>query len=125
MSKSASDAHALKIKTEALASLEPLAEQLMARHKENRRLWFPGDFLPANEQMTDEQARDMAELPERARGMPDAVRVALALNLLTEEGLPHFHRLLAVTLDSDNAWSRWNYMSIARGQVLHRAQRQS
>jgi hypothetical protein len=123
MSKSANDVRSLKIKSEAMATLEPLADQLMARHKEKRRLWFPGDFLPANEQMTDEQARDMAELPERARGMPDAVRVALALNLLTEEGLPHFHRLLAVTMGSDNAWSRWNYMWTAEedrhGCALH------
>lgn len=123
MSNSANDVHSLKIKSEALATLEPLAERLMARHKENRRLWFPGDFLAASEQMTDEQARDMAELPERARGMPDAVRVAVALNLLTEEGLPHFHRLLAVTLGSDNAWARWNYMWTAEedrhGCALH------
>lgn len=123
MSLSANDSRALKIKLEALVTLEPLADQLRARHKEKRQLWFPGDFLPANEQMTDEQTRDMAKLPERARGMPDAVRVALALNLLTEEGLPHFHRLLAVTLGSDNAWSRWNYMWTAEedrhGCALH------
>ncbi len=33
-------------------------------------------------------------------------RVALALNLLTEEGLPHFHRLLAKTEASEpaHAW---------------------
>ncbi|MAL98447.1 MAG: fatty acid desaturase [Alteromonadaceae bacterium] len=95
----------------------------MARHLEERNLWFPSDFLPVSEQMTDEQLRNMAELPERARGMPDAVRVALALNLLTEEGLPHFHRLLATYLGSNNAWSRWNFMWTAEedrhGAVMH------
>lgn len=111
------------LKAEAIASLEPLAEKLMARHLEDRRLWFPSDFLPASEQMSDEQVRQMAELPDLVRGMPDAVRVSLALNLLTEEGLPHFHRLLAVYLGSDNAWSRWNFMWTAEedrhGAVLH------
>lgn len=95
----------------------------MTRHIEDRRLWFPSDFLPAHEAMSDEQARDMAALPERAAGLPDAVRVALALNLLTEEGLPHFHRLVAVYLGSDNAWARWNYLWTAEedrhGCVLH------
>lgn len=82
----------------------------MARHEADRSLWFPSDFLPASEHNTEEQARELAELPERARGMPDAVRVSLALNLLTEEGLPHFHRLVAVYLGSDNSWARWNYL---------------
>ncbi|MDN5938021.1 MAG: acyl-ACP desaturase [Salinisphaera sp.] len=95
----------------------------MARHENERRLWFPSDFLPASEQMDDEQARLVAKLPDRARGMPDAVRVSLALNLLTEEGLPHFHRLVAVYLGSNNAWSRWNYLWTAEedrhGCVIH------
>ena len=45
---------------------------------------------------------------EAARGLPDGVRVALALNLLTEEGLPHFHRLIATHLGNESPWSDWN-----------------
>jgi acyl-[acyl-carrier-protein] desaturase len=49
--------------------------------------------------------------------------VALALNLLTEEGLPHFHRLLAVYLGDDSHWGRWNNLWTAEedrhGAVLH------
>ena len=37
----------------------------------------------------------------RPEGIPDPIRAALALNMLTEEGLPHFHRLLAVYLGDD------------------------
>lgn len=110
-------------KAEAINSLEPLVEKLMARHLEDRRLWMPSDFMPASEQMTDTQVKDLAELPDRVRGMPDAIRVSLALNLLTEEGLPHFHRLLAVYMGSENAWSRWNFLWTAEedrhGCVLH------
>ncbi|MDT0619507.1 acyl-ACP desaturase [Salinisphaera sp. P385] len=115
--------NSINAKSEALAAIEPLVGELMERHISERRLWWPSDFLPASEQMTDEQARDMAALPDRARGIPDEVRVALALNLLTEEGLPHFHRLVAVYLGEDNAWSRWNYLWTAEedrhGCVLH------
>lgn len=93
-----------------LASLEPLVERNMARHLESRKLWMPNDLIPADEQMTEEQLRELRELPDRARGIPDAVRVSLALNLLTEEGLPHFHRLIAVYMGNSNAWSRWNFL---------------
>ena len=44
----------------------------------------------------------------RAQAMPDAIKAALALNLLTEEGLPHFHRLIAVYLGDDSHWTNWN-----------------
>ncbi|MFU8815230.1 MAG: acyl-ACP desaturase [Pseudomonadales bacterium] len=106
-----------------LASLEPLVEANMARHIDERKLWMPSDLLPASEQMTAEQERDLRELPERAQGIPDAVRVSLALNLLTEEGLPHFHRLIAVYMGGGNAWARWNFLWTAEedrhGCVLH------
>ena len=85
-------------------------EQNTARHLESRKLWMPSDLLPLPGQESGQQQHDVRELPDRARGIPDAVRVSLALNLLTEEGLPHFHRLLAVYMGSDNAWSRWNYL---------------
>ena len=53
---------------------------------------------------------------------PDACRAALALNTLTEEGLPHFHRLLATHLGDDSHWRTWNNMWTAEedrhGQVL-------
>ncbi|HLE31035.1 MAG TPA: acyl-ACP desaturase, partial [Bacteroidota bacterium] len=85
-------------KAEVLGSLASVAEELMKDHLEKRKLWFPSDFLPADEQMSDDQEAKARSLRERAKGIPDAVRVSLTLNLLTEEGLPHFHRLLATHL---------------------------
>ncbi|MGH2568031.1 MAG: acyl-ACP desaturase, partial [Bacteroidota bacterium] len=100
----------LKSKAEVLHSLSPLVESLMEDHIEKRRLWFPSDFLPADEQMSDDEEAKEKALRERARGINDAVRVSVTLNLLTEEGLPHFHRLLATHLGDDSIWSKWNYM---------------
>jgi acyl-[acyl-carrier-protein] desaturase len=60
--------------------------------------------------MSDDQEKNRKALQERARGIGDAVRVSVTLNLLTEEGLPHFHRLLATHLGDDSVWSKWNYM---------------
>lgn len=99
-----------KSKAEVLECLSPVVNELMADHLEKRRLWFPSDFLPADEQMSDDEEAKAKALRERARGIDDAVRVSITLNLLTEEGLPHFHRLLAVHLGDDSIWSKWNYL---------------
>lgn len=97
-------------KAEVLGSLAPVVEELMKDHMEKRRMWFPSDFLPADEQMSDDEVAKADALRERAKGIPDAVRVSVTLNLLTEEGLPHFHRLLATHLGDGNIWSKWNYL---------------
>src|SRR5688572_16072591 len=87
-------------KVEVLADLEPLVKELMVAHEAKRILWFPSELLaPAPDTDPDHHIR---ELRERAAGISLPGRVALALNLLTEEGLPHFHRLLAVYLGSDS-----------------------
>jgi acyl-[acyl-carrier-protein] desaturase len=73
--------------------------------------------------------RHVKELRERAEGISLPARVALALNLLTEEGLPHFHRLLAVYLGSNSFWSKWTNLWTAEedrhGAVLHDYSRDS
>ncbi len=106
---------------EVLADLEPVVHRLMEVHESKRVLWFPSELLqPPPDTDPDHHIR---ELRERARGITLPMRVALALNLLTEEGLPHFHRLLAVYLGSESFWSRWTNLWTAEedrhGAVLH------
>lgn len=93
-------------KVEVLKDLEPVVHDMMADHEEKRELWFPADLL-APEPGTDPEAHRRT-LIERVKGFPDACRAALALNTLTEEGLPHFHRLLATHLGEDSHWRNWN-----------------
>ena len=114
-------------KVEVLADLEPLVHTLMEAHEAKRVLWFPSELLaPAPDTDPDLHIR---ALRERARGISTPARVALALNLLTEEGLPHFHRLLAVYLGSTSFWSRWTNLWTAEedrhGAVLHDYARES
>ena len=108
-------------KVEVLRDLEPLVGEMMDNHERKRDLWFPSDLLgPAEDADPDAH---LAALRRRAEGIPDHARAALALNLLTEEGLPHFHRLLAVYLGQDSAWGKWNNLWTAEedrhGQVIH------
>ncbi len=108
-------------KVEVLADLEPLVDELMVSHEAKRVLWFPSELL-APEPGTDPDAY-IAQLRERGKGISTPARVALALNLLTEEGLPHFHRLLAVYLGNESFWHKWTNLWTAEedrhGAVLH------
>jgi acyl-[acyl-carrier-protein] desaturase len=108
-------------KIEVLHDLEEKVAELMEIHQRKRELWFPSDLIgPGPDECPDTH---LAELRARAEGIPDPARAALALNLLTEEGLPHFHRLLAVYLGDESFWRRWNNLWTAEedrhGQVLH------
>ena len=108
-------------KIEVLRDLEAKVAELMEAHEQKRPLWFPSDVL--GPKPGEDPERHLSDLRRRAAGIPDSARAALALNLLTEEGLPHFHRLLAVYLGDDSHWRNWNNMWTAEedrhGAVLH------
>ena len=104
------DAVEIQAKMEVLDTLESEVADLMEQHVAKRNLWHSSDFLPADEKMDEDQDRAIAKLRDRARGIADSARVALALNLITEEGLPHFHRLIATHLGPDSFWQKWNFM---------------
>jgi acyl-[acyl-carrier-protein] desaturase len=96
----------LAARLEVLVDLEPVVDELVRAHEAKRELWQPSELLADGEPAA--HADYLRGLAERARGIPDACRVAIALNLVTEEGLPHFHRLLAVHFGDDTFWRRWN-----------------
>lgn len=98
----------LPAQREILIALEPQIRGFMDRHRDSRKLWMPSELMPANEQADPALDLELAQLRQRAKGLPDGVRVAIALNLLTEEGLPHFHRLVATYMGHDSVWAEWN-----------------
>lgn len=98
----------LPAQQEVLREVESTVRDLMQKHRDGRKLWMPSDLMPADELADANYEEDLKALRERARGLPDGVRVAIALNLLTEEGLPHFHRLVAVYMGHHGAWAEWN-----------------
>lgn len=93
-----------------LVDMEDAVRAEIALHLERRKLWFPNDLLPADATLGADADAAVCEMREAARGIPDVARVGLALNLLTEEGLPHFHRLIAVHFGAESPWRDWNYM---------------
>ena len=108
-------------RVEVLADLEPIVHELMVTHEAKRVLWFPSEILaPPPETDVDEHLK---ALRKQAEGISLPARVALCLNMLTEEGLPHFHRLLATYLGGDTFWAKWNNLWTAEedrhGVILH------
>ena len=108
-------------KIEVLADLEDVVAELMTVHEAKRILWFPSEILDAAPDTDPDH--HIRELRKRAGGISEPARVALALNLLTEEGLPHFHRLLAVYLGNESHWQNWTNLWTAEedrhGLILH------
>ncbi len=97
-------------KSEVLQALEGKVKLWMESHLNKRKLWFSSDYLPANEKNSEDDEYKVLKLRERVKGIKDSARVAIGLNLITEEGLPHFHRIIAKYLGDDSFWSKWNYM---------------
>jgi acyl-[acyl-carrier-protein] desaturase len=117
----------LQSKVEVLADLEPVVQELMEAHEAKRILWFPSEVLaPAPDTDPDQH---FADLRKRAVGISLPARVALCVNLLTEEGLPHFHRILGQYLGSDSFWFKWTNLWTAEedrhGVILHDYMRES
>ncbi|MCF8243439.1 MAG: acyl-ACP desaturase [Melioribacteraceae bacterium] len=116
------DAHETQSKAEVLAALEDKVKKWMEMHIEKRKLWFSSDFLPAEEKNSEDQENNILKLRQRVKGIKDSARVAIGLNLITEEGLPHFHRLISQHLGDRSFWSKWNNLWTAEedrhGNVL-------
>lgn len=89
---------------DVLAAAAPAIETLIDRHVGSRRDWLPGELVEFGD---DPQLVELRLLRDRARGLAPAIKVSVMLNLLTEEGLPHFHRIISEHVGSQAIWQRW------------------
>lgn len=86
-----------------LKELEPEAERLLNRHLDSAEDWYPHDYVPwdrAQRLLTDGFSYGEAELPE-------GVRSALLVNLLTEDNLPWYTRTISRMFGGESAWGVW------------------
>ena len=89
---------------EILRLLEPALVRGLERHLSASTEWFPHEYVPY------EVGRNYQDEPwELADSDLDAVsRVALEVNLLTEDNLPYYHLALWDTFGRDGAWGEWS-----------------
>ena len=88
-----------------LLELSGTAAQLLARHLEVAKEWFPHEYVPwgSGRDFEVDQEWDPSEYP-----LPDAVRSALYVNLLTEDNLPYYFHTIDNRFGSDSVFRAWN-----------------
>lgn len=93
-----------------LSELYPEAERLLDRHLGMAKEWFPHSYVPwgRGRDFTDDEQWDPSAYP-----IPDAVRSALFVNLLTEDNLPYYFSTIERVFGgppskAKNVWKAWN-----------------
>jgi acyl-[acyl-carrier-protein] desaturase len=84
--------------------LEPVIGQLYERHLDTAKEWFPHDLVPWS------RGRDFEpdeEWSVDASSVPEGVRSALIVNLLTEDNLPYYTRTIGA-MERSEAWQEWS-----------------
>jgi acyl-[acyl-carrier-protein] desaturase len=88
-----------------LHDLRPVASDLLERHLETAKEWFPHELVPWS------RGRDFAPgegWDESTSELPPGVRSALLVNLLTEDNLPHYFRTIQAKFGTDDVWGEWS-----------------
>lgn len=69
-----------------------------------RKPWVGADFLPI-----DEEGKILYRVtdPEQTPLLSDVAQAAMLVNLLTEDNLPSYHRVIANNFGLDGAWGTW------------------
>src|SRR3954453_11664134 len=90
--------------THLVQELTPVAEELYERHDVTAKEWFPHELVPwsRGRDAVPGEAWDPEEVP-----MPDGVRSALFVNLLTEDNLPYYFRTIERMFGADSIWGVW------------------
>lgn len=90
---------------EILRMLEPNVEAELARHNAKRTSWVPADYMPIDQETG--QILHRVTDPEAVPLLPPEAQSAMIVNLLTEDNLPAYHRVIAENFGLDGAWGTW------------------
>ncbi|MEU1209828.1 acyl-ACP desaturase [Nocardia sp. NPDC005825] len=91
---------------ELLVELEPVAEANLNRHLGLAKEWHPHDYVPWDEGRNFAAMGGIDWEQDQSRLSPVA-RAAMVTNLLTEDNLPSYHRLISHAFSRDRAWGAW------------------
>ncbi|MFG3439489.1 acyl-ACP desaturase [Nonomuraea sp. NPDC047897] len=93
--------------TELLHELEPVVAGELDRHHAMAKEWFPHEYVPWSEGRNFDGVYGGEAWQEGDSKLPEAARVSLIVNLLTEDNLPSYHHEIATTFGRDGAWGTW------------------
>ncbi|AXK32581.1 acyl-ACP desaturase [Streptomyces armeniacus] len=90
-----------------LYALEEVVEKELNRHLSVARDWMPHQYVPWSDARDfDGPLEGEAWTPDQSK-VTDVGRVALVVNLLTEDNLPSYHHEIASLFGRDGAWGTW------------------
>jgi acyl-[acyl-carrier-protein] desaturase len=92
--------------TVLLKELEPTVAANLHRHLAAARDWMPHEYVPWSDGRSYSLLDGEPWSVEQSTLSPIA-RVALEVNLLTEDNLPSYHREIDRTFGRDGAWGTW------------------
>ncbi|MGA9277898.1 acyl-ACP desaturase [Ilumatobacter sp.] len=94
---------------EILFELTPVVEQLLERHLETSKEWFPHEHIPHSRGRDFEVGHQWTESDADLDGhqLTPEVRSALYVNLLTEDNLPYYFRTVESMFGADGPWGTW------------------
>jgi acyl-[acyl-carrier-protein] desaturase len=87
--------------------LEPVAARELDRHVTTAKEWFPHQYVPWSEGTDYDGEYDGLPWAESQSRIDKVGRIALVINLLTEDNLPSYHRAIIATTGNDDAWGEW------------------
>src|SRR5688572_15990109 len=93
--------------TQLLHELEPVVADELNRHEKLAKEWFPHEYIPWSEGRDFDGIYGGEAWQESDSKIPEAARVSLIVNLLTEDNLPSYHHEIATTFGRDGAWGTW------------------
>jgi acyl-[acyl-carrier-protein] desaturase len=90
-----------------LYALEEVVERELNRHLAVAKDWMPHEYVPWSDgrNFDGPLGGDPWE-PEQSK-VTDIGRIALVVNLLTEDNLPSYHHEIATLFGRDGAWGTW------------------
>lgn len=93
-----------------LDELEPVAAKLLDRHLATAKEWFPHELIPYTRGRDFDKGYEWSCGDSDLNGftIPEAVRSALYVNLLTEDNLPYYFRDIERMFSMDGAFGTWN-----------------
>ncbi|GAA4660057.1 acyl-ACP desaturase [Gordonia humi] len=91
---------------ELLRELESVAENNVNRHLKTARDWNPHDYVPWDEGQNFAALGGVDYDPEQSK-LDEVAKAAMITNLLTEDNLPSYHRVIAENFSMDSAWGHW------------------
>jgi acyl-[acyl-carrier-protein] desaturase len=88
-----------------LHEMEPKFEALLNRHLATSRTWYPHEVVPRSERALTALTR--SGWKEQSPALPEAVKSALFINVLTEDNLPYYTNSLLNRFEASPSLLEW------------------